>query len=314
MNAPDKSQIDRSTWNGIRREGRFHTFDDKQPGFFPLIVWTITNEQSAPSPHTHDFYELVYVRRGSAVHCYDGNEYPVRAGDCFCVLPNEDHGFDKRHSFSLTNVLFYPTILIPHIAALKEIRGFAAFFCIEPFFRSETSFAHKLHLSLTQQDCMSSLLDTIEKALDTKDPGWQAEGTGLFLQLVVMASRFFGQSIAADGMDAEYTAKLDSISAAIAFLEKNYSGEVKLDDVARNAFLSPNRLCSVFKAAVGMTIVDYLTKVRIEKACQLLLANADTVTEIASKVGYHDPSYFGRTFKAHMGHTPSEHLKKIKQS
>jgi two-component system response regulator YesN len=55
---------------------------------------------------------------------------------------------------------------------------------------------------------------------------------------------------------------------------------------------------------MGITIVDYLTSVRIERAKQLLLATNQSCTEICFEVGYNNQSYFTRTFKGLVGMTP----------
>jgi two-component system response regulator YesN len=57
---------------------------------------------------------------------------------------------------------------------------------------------------------------------------------------------------------------------------------------------------------MGITIVDYLTSVRIERAKQLLLATDQNCTEICFEVGYNNQSYFTRTFKDLVGMTPRQ--------
>jgi two-component system response regulator YesN len=57
---------------------------------------------------------------------------------------------------------------------------------------------------------------------------------------------------------------------------------------------------------MGITIIDYLTSVRIERAKQLLLATDQNCTEICFEVGYNDQSYFTRTFKGLVGMAPRQ--------
>jgi two-component system response regulator YesN len=68
--------------------------------------------------------------------------------------------------------------------------------------------------------------------------------------------------------------------------------------------LSISRLAHIFKAQMGVTIIDYLTSVRIERAKQLLLATEQNCTEICFQTGYNNQSYFTRTFKELVGMTP----------
>jgi len=55
---------------------------------------------------------------------------------------------------------------------------------------------------------------------------------------------------------------------------------------------------------MGITLIDYLTSVRIERAKQLLLGTEQNCTEICFQVGYNNQSYFTRTFKDLVGMTP----------
>ena len=98
--------------------------------------------------------------------------------------------------------------------------------------------------------------------------------------------------------------KLTQIQPAINYIEANYDKAMTLGEIARASYLSVSRLAHVFKEQMGMTMIDYLTSVRIEKAKHLLLATDLNCTEVCFKVGYNNQSYFTRTFKELVGMTP----------
>jgi len=79
-----------------------------------------------------------------------------------------------------------------------------------------------------------------------------------------------------------------------------------LDELARVSHLSVSRLAHVFKEQMGITIIDYLTSVRIERAKELLLATDQSCTEICFQIGYNNQSYFTRTFKELVGIPPRQ--------
>ena len=64
---------------------------------------------------------------------------------------------------------------------------------------------------------------------------------------------------------------------------------------------------SIFKQETGTTFVEYLTKVRIDKACELLRCTNSRTAEIGEQVGYSDPHYFSATFKKVMGQSPKDY-------
>ncbi|MHC4362901.1 MAG: PocR ligand-binding domain-containing protein [Planctomycetota bacterium] len=98
--------------------------------------------------------------------------------------------------------------------------------------------------------------------------------------------------------------KVTQITPVINYIDANYDKSITLDEVAKVSHLSASRLAHVFKDQMGITVIDYLTSVRIERAKQLLLATNQSCTEICFQVGYNNQSYFTRTFKTLVGIPP----------
>jgi two-component system response regulator YesN len=76
--------------------------------------------------------------------------------------------------------------------------------------------------------------------------------------------------------------------------------------VAAHVLLSPSYFSVVFGREVGETFIEYLTNVRIRKAIELLHATSLTSSEIAYRVGYHNPRYFYSVFRKVTGLPPNE--------
>ena len=112
--------------------------------------------------------------------------------------------------------------------------------------------------------------------------------------------------------------KVTQIRPAINYIDANYDKPIGLADVAKASYMSVSRLAHVFKEQMGITLIDYLTGVRIERAKQLLLATTQNCTEICFEVGYNNQSYFTRTFKRLVGSTPRQfrvkNLRRVKMS
>ncbi len=81
---------------------------------------------------------------------------------------------------------------------------------------------------------------------------------------------------------------------------------LSLNSVASYVNMSPNHFCSVFSQEAGETFTEYLTKVRLKKAKELLKTTSLRAAEIAYGVGYNDPHYFSYIFKKWEGVTPKE--------
>ena len=90
-------------------------------------------------------------------------------------------------------------------------------------------------------------------------------------------------------------------------IERNYTDNIRLQDFADEYFFSKEYLSRLFKNTYGIGISEYLTKVRMERASELILRQEITISDIASRVGYSDNAYFSKVFRAYFGKTPSEY-------
>ena len=85
------------------------------------------------------------------------------------------------------------------------------------------------------------------------------------------------------------------------------SQELSLVSLAKVVFLHPNYLSNLFKNETGESLIDYITRVRMEYAKELLLTNLYTVKQITEKTGYNDPRYFAKIFNKTTGVLPSQY-------
>ncbi len=100
---------------------------------------------------------------------------------------------------------------------------------------------------------------------------------------------------------------LGAVEAAKAYIQNNYSKDISLDEVSQTVNISPYYFSKIFKEDVGEGFVEYLTKIRMDKAKELLTTTEYSMKEICSMVGYADPNYFSRSFKKNVGVTPTEY-------
>ena len=99
---------------------------------------------------------------------------------------------------------------------------------------------------------------------------------------------------------------MTQIRPAIDYIHAHYEEPITLTEIAKASHLSPSRLAHVFKEQMGITLIDYVTGVRIERAKELLLGTDQSCTEICFQAGYTNHSYFTRTFKSLVGMTPRQ--------
>lgn len=95
------------------------------------------------------------------------------------------------------------------------------------------------------------------------------------------------------------------IARAVKIVQERYSSNLTLPQLADTLEISPNYLSTLFKQELRLNFSDYLTRVRLEKAKELLLNTHLKSYEIAEKTGFADDSYFSRTFMKHAGVRPN---------
>ena len=97
------------------------------------------------------------------------------------------------------------------------------------------------------------------------------------------------------------------IAKAQEYLAQNYTrDDLSLEEVAGAVHMSSCYFSLIFKQETGNSFVDYLTKVRIEKAKELLLVSDSRSYEISYQIGYNNPTYFSTLFKKYVGVSPTE--------
>ncbi len=96
------------------------------------------------------------------------------------------------------------------------------------------------------------------------------------------------------------------VSNAVEYIHKNLKEKILLEDIANIANMSINNFHRVFKEALNDTPIQYIKKIRLNKARQLILYNKLKAIDAAYEVGYDSPTQFSREFKRYFGVSPSK--------
>lgn len=96
------------------------------------------------------------------------------------------------------------------------------------------------------------------------------------------------------------------------YITQHYSNpSLSVKDISACVNLSASYVCTYFKAETGVTLNQYITEFRMEKAKHLLADPRYKINDISAAVGYNDGNYFGKSFRKHTGLTPSEYREKV---
>ena len=114
---------------------------------------------------------------------------------------------------------------------------------------------------------------------------------------------FSGSSIS----EKKNESTVDVVEASKVYINANYTKNITLEDLSMAVNVSSYYLSRIFKENTGENFIDYLTRLRIERAKELLGTTSYSMKEIGVMSGYSDPNYFSKTFKKNVGVTPTEY-------
>lgn len=105
---------------------------------------------------------------------------------------------------------------------------------------------------------------------------------------------------------------VNPIETAKSWILENLGNNITIDKIAKEIHMNPTYFCEYFKNQTGETVLDYVTRARIEKSKELLLSTDLKIYDISQQVGYSDTKYFSKLFRRYYGEVPSKYKEKVK--
>lgn len=109
------------------------------------------------------------------------------------------------------------------------------------------------------------------------------------------------------GAPREHPGTQQKIAHTVVYMKQHLSRSLQLDALAALANLSRSRYADLFKQQTGYAPIDYFIRLRMHRACQLLDTTDLSIKAVAAELGYEDPLYFTRVFRAVVEMTPTEY-------
>ncbi len=265
----------------------------------------IENETKFPLHH-HNFTELVFILAGRGWHWVDGYEYPLNAGDVFCLQPQQKHCLYNNENITIANILYRPDLLpLPH-DALRAIPGYLALFDLEPQARQRHQFNSRLHLRPAQLTHAETRIQQLHTEQQQHPLGYEVAMFNILLELLLFTSRCYSDHPSPEGKH------LLTVASLIDRMQSDLNHPWTLDELSHRAGLSHSSVLRAFKDACGTTPVDYLIRLRIAAAMKELRDTNQSITTIAFNNGFNDSNYFSRQFKRIAEMSPRAYRKSLR--
>ena len=253
--------------------------------------------------HWHDFAELVIITEGYGTHSIDGIDYPVFAGDIFIFQGKTKHYFKERHGLTMHNIMYDNRNLQHSFKNLQGDAGYNAMFLLEPAYRRRHRFKSRLHISRRSLAHVETIVHKIKNEQEQQLAGYDTLILSMLLELIVFFSRQYSK------VDVPQAQALYRIGKIISKLELQYQNNWNIAQLAKVAGMSKSSLIVAFKDATGYSPIDYLIRIRLQKAAELLITTDEPLGEIAVQCGFHDSNYLTRQFRRVYNSTPRQFRK-----
>ena len=231
-------------------------------------------------------HQIMFMVAGSGKGTYRGQTWTAGAGEAVLMDLRQPHSYwsERANPWEMYWVLLDG----PGVAAVFDALLSSAGSCVIPF---------------ASADRMRADFKGLFTLLSQHPAGFDAWVWQHLTALVANVVEGFRRSTGHAGTAADQAPA--GIRAALALLHREHHRALALRELARAAHMSTFHFARRFKALLGFTAMEYLEKLRIGRAQELLLARPELrLGAVALSVGYADPAYFSRVFRKCLGVSP----------
>ena len=284
-------------------------------GLWPVIEACYSREWNHfdMPPHYHNRVEIMYVLKGSClVHLYDyqreADDHIVKArqrkvekigpGNFICLDSGVMHKLEVPQTSYMLNVEFH---LQKDHHALLSLGLLAA---ASPHLRS---FLERKTTITRGSDEAGILLHLLRQMIEVFSKG-NPEDKAL---QDILTAEFLLQFSKIANMDSPDRIALGYANQAASYLALHLSEDVRVENVANSVGIAPAYLQRLFRKTMGMTLIDYLNKLRIQQSKRLLMNTEDSIMDVGIASGFNSRQHFTRVFRTETQMTPQQFRRMI---
>lgn len=233
--------------------------------------------------------EIGYCHEGSGVFVVEGKTLPFSTGDLSVIHGGEQHwARSVRKTVSRWSwISLDPALLLPGDSMnLAFLRG--------------RQFRNIVRRS--EDPCLGEWLTRIIEELRCRPEGYQMVTRGLLLAFLTRLQRI--RPADPQTVEVHRSANFERIAPALVRITTDYAEPLRIAGLARECHASLPHFRRIFRQAIHMSPLAYLTRIRIQMAAGLLATSDKPILQIAGEVGYSTLSNFNRHFQAILKTTP----------
>ena len=247
-------------------------------------------------PHRHDFFEILFLTKGSGTHTIDFKDYKITPNSIFFLSPGQIHSITLSKDVYGYIFLFSPEFFLFNKSDKNKIFEF-------PFFYTTSD--DNPPLELKDEKEIRFLAELFSKGCDESQSSTDDSASlvaSLLDLILACCKKLYPQNSLNTGMKKGRL----MVKKFKQLIEEQYKENLSVKDFAELLSITPSHLNETVKGIMGKTASDLIDEKMIIEIKKLLLHTDLTVSEIAFTLNFSDQSYFSKFFKKHTRLSPGE--------
>ncbi len=244
--------------------------------------------------HHHDFYEILYIKKGNFIFRVDEQVYNVSQGDVLLVNPFTLHVLTQFENVIAERVVINVTEKFINNISTEQSN------LLNIFQTTIQNKNYRIHLSQDSQKKMDSYVDTVIKTQGSLNFGDDVLYKLKMTQILLLLNN---HQIELESTDLITQNKI--VADCVSYITSNLSNPITIELIAESINVSPSTISHTFKKHTGISIYRFITKKRMILAKKLIMENV-SLQDIYQICGFNDYTSFFRCFKKEFNQTPKE--------
>ncbi|WP_227521952.1 AraC family transcriptional regulator [Bacillus solitudinis] len=248
--------------------------------------------------HHHSYYEIFYLLGGERTYLINNIEYKAQKGDLVIINPHDPHYTTSTDvpNFERIVVYFEPEFILPQCEELADT--------LFPLAQG----SQLIKFPLKDQLAIEQIIRELFSECSQQESGFEPCVKSTLSLLLIRIYRLLNQ----ENRDLhDHTHPMfEKIQEITSYIKRHYYDDIKLEDIAKDFYISPSYLSRIFKKLTGFGFREYLVEIRMNEAKKQLRETQEKTLTIADNVGFSTLSHFNTTFKKLVGVTPIQYRKR----
>lgn len=253
-----------------------------------------------------------FFETGTGIIKVAGKKFSVISSTCLCLNENEAPILSSGEGLRIHMLCFHPEAINSRLdfANIRSpnrestLTGLLDLYWLAPFIERGQGYHGQITVGpMTGKRIVQLLRGVGEQLSGQADRFWPCRSRSFLLELLNLLVTIHTSRDRVEHVDL--TNLEGDLERILLYLNSNYHQRISIADLTKTFHTNRTTLSESFQRTTGMTVMAYLTRIRMQIACMMLRDTTLPVVEIMGRTGYEDPTNFGRVFKRHTGKSPS---------